>query len=106
MLAHHSEKRSAMNNRLAFEQSYGKNPPQAAHELARFRATHPLKHTLAAGIQWEYIATGRGLEAVLILPGLLGIGEMSFQHTRAFETDYRVIAPSYPVEVTTVKQMT
>ena len=79
---------------------------QTVDELVRFRATHPLKHTGLQGVEWEYIAAGRGSEALLILPGLLGIGEMSFQHIRAFEDDYRVIAPSYPFEITTMEQMT
>jgi pimeloyl-ACP methyl ester carboxylesterase len=95
-----------MNNTLVFDQYYRNVSPQTADELVRFRATHPLKHTFVHGIQWEYIAAGRGSEALLILPGLLGIGEMSFQHIRAFETEYRVIAPSYPFEITTMKQMT
>ena len=73
-----------MNNTLVFDQYYRNVPPQAVDELINFRATHPLKHTFAYGIQWEYIVAGRGSEALLILPGLLGFGEMSFQHIRAF----------------------
>jgi pimeloyl-ACP methyl ester carboxylesterase len=95
-----------MKNDLAFDQSYGKTPPQTANELASFRVTHPFKHTWVSGCQWEYIDAGRGSEVLLILPGLLGIGEMSFQHIGAFETDCRVIAPSYPFEITTMQQMT
>ena len=93
-----------MNNGLAFDQNYRHVLRQTVDELTRFRATHPLKHTFVHDVQWEYIATGRGSEALLILPGLLGIGEMSFQHIRAFENDYCVIAPSYPFELTTVNQ--
>jgi maspardin len=95
-----------MNNALVFDQYYRNVPPQTVDELARFRATHPLKHTFVYGVRWEYIAAGHGSEALLILPGLLGFGEMSFQHIRAFESEYRVIAPSYPFEITTTQQMT
>jgi pimeloyl-ACP methyl ester carboxylesterase len=94
-----------MNDSLALNPHYRQVKPQAVNELARFRATHPLKQTFVHGIRWEYIAAGHAAEALLILPGLLGIGEMSFQHIQAFETDYRVIAPSYPVEITTVQQI-
>ena len=94
-----------MNNTLVFDQYYRNVPPQTVDELVRFRATHPLQHTFVHGVLWEYIAAGRGSEALLILPGLLGIGEMSFQHIRVFETEYRVITPSYPFEITTMKQM-
>jgi len=94
-----------MNSSLAFEQHYGDISRQTADELIHFRATHPVRHTFVHGVRWEYLVAGRGAEALLILPGLLGIGEMSFQHIRAFETDYRVIAASYPFELTTMTQM-
>lgn len=95
-----------MNNSLTSDQFYRHVPRHAVSELAHFRATHPIKHTVVLGVRWEYIAAGHGSEALLILPGLLGLGEMSFQHIRAFETEYRVIAPSYPFEITTMPQLT
>ena len=83
-----------------------RNVPRAEQDrLLRFRSTHPVKRLTAGGTQWEYITSGRGDETLLILPGLLGIGEMSFQHILAFEDEYRVIAPSYPLALTTVEQM-
>jgi len=94
-----------MTDSLAFDRYYRNVSHQEVDELVRFRATHPNKHTFVHGIKWDYIASGNGSEALLILPGLLGFGEMSFQHIRAFENDYRVIAPSYPVEIATVKQL-
>lgn len=89
----------------AFERLYRNAPPAEKDRLLRFRSTHPVKRLTAGGTQWEYIASGRGDEALLILPGLLGIGEMSFQHILAFEGETRVIAPSYPFTLTTVEQM-
>ena len=80
--------------------------PSAERErLLRFRATHPVKSTVVAGASWEHIACGHGAQTLLILPGLLGIGEMSFDHILAFESEYRVIAPTYPFAVTTVAQL-
>ncbi len=94
-----------MNNRLVFDRTYRDVPRREVDELVHFRSTHPVKHTTASGIKWEYLVSGLGSEALLILPGLLGFGEMSFQHIGAFENDYRVIAPSYPFELTTVAQL-
>jgi pimeloyl-ACP methyl ester carboxylesterase len=95
-----------MNQNVTDDRSGQTVPRQEFAQLDSFRATHPVKHTFVQGVKWEYIAAGHGLEALLILPGLLGFGEMSFQHIQAFETDCRVIAPSYPFELTTVQQMT
>jgi pimeloyl-ACP methyl ester carboxylesterase len=100
-----AEKNNIMNSRLVFDRTYRDAPRQAVDELVRFRGAHPLKRAGRQGVEWEYIISGRGSEALLILPGLLGFGEMSFQHIQAFEDDYRVIAPSYPFELTTVKQL-
>ena len=99
------EMRSDVNNGPAFDRYYRNVPRQKLDQLVRFRAAHPVKHALAYGVKWNYIASGRGSEALLILPGLLGIGEMSFQHIQAFENDYCVIVPSYPCELTIVNQM-
>jgi pimeloyl-ACP methyl ester carboxylesterase len=64
-------------------------------ELHTFRATHPLKHTTVGRVRWEYIASGDGDEALLILPGGAMVGEAGFTRIPAYEKDYRVIAPSY-----------
>jgi pimeloyl-ACP methyl ester carboxylesterase len=65
-------------------------------ELRQFRATHPLKHTTVAGVDWDYIASGEGEDALLILPGGAMVGEAGFTRIPAFEDRYRVIAPDYP----------
>ena len=64
-------------------------------ELREFRATHPLKHTTVEGVGWDYIASGEGDEALLLLPGGAMVGESLFTRIPAFEESYRVIAPSY-----------
>jgi len=93
-----------MNN-LAFDQFYASVPAAERKALLGFRAAHPLKSLAVHGTPWEYIAAGRGAEALLILPGLLGIGEMSFQHILVFENNYRVVAPSYPFNFMTIDPM-
>ncbi|HEX2729935.1 MAG TPA: alpha/beta fold hydrolase [Rubrobacteraceae bacterium] len=64
-------------------------------ELRRFRATHPTKHTSVNGVDWEYIVSGEGEEALLILPGGAMVGEAGFTRIPNYEQGYRVIAPSY-----------
>ncbi|CAG0927972.1 2-hydroxymuconate semialdehyde hydrolase [Thermoflexales bacterium] len=100
-----AEKSTVRHNRPAFEHTDRDVPRQAVDELVHFRESHSLKHVVVNGVAWEYFAAGRGSEALLILPGLLGFGEMSFQHIQAFENDYCVIAPNYPWVFTTVKQL-
>jgi pimeloyl-ACP methyl ester carboxylesterase len=64
-------------------------------ELREFRTTHPPKRVTVDGVGWEYIASGDGEEALLILPGGAMVGEAGFTRIPAFEDRYRVIAPSY-----------
>jgi pimeloyl-ACP methyl ester carboxylesterase len=64
-------------------------------ELRGFRAAHPLKHTTVEGVGWDYIASGEGDQALLLLPGGAMVGEAGFTRIPAFEENYRVIAPSY-----------
>ncbi|MDF2704265.1 MAG: hypothetical protein K0S10_3211, partial [Rubrobacteraceae bacterium] len=64
-------------------------------ELRKFRATHPPKHTTVSGVGWDYLASGEGEEAFLLLPGGAMVGESLFTRIPAFEESYRVIAPSY-----------
>ena len=90
---------------LTLDRLYANVPHEEKEQLLQFRATHRVKHTAVAGAHWEYIACGRGAETLLILPGLLGIGEMSFHHILAFESEYRVLAPTYPFDLTTVAQL-
>lgn len=92
-------------NTITFDRRYVNVPYTDKDQLSRFRAAHPVKHAAVAGADWEYIVCGRGTETLLILPGLLGIGEMSFNHILAFESEHRVIAPTYPFAATTMPQL-
>lgn len=63
--------------------------------LRKFRITHPLKRVTVDGVRWEYIASGEGEKALLILPGGAMVGEAGLTRIPAFEERYRFIAPSY-----------
>lgn len=65
-------------------------------QLAAFRRRCPPRTRLVDGTAFRYHITGPGDAAVVILPGLLGEGEMSFQIATFLGTLHRVIVPSWP----------
>jgi hypothetical protein len=71
-------------------------PPDLSKTLRRFRETHPYQDCDLDGIHWEYIASGQGRQAVLILGGGLSMGETAFQTILRLENRFRAISPSYP----------
>lgn len=73
-----------------------------AEALAAFRATHPLRTLIVAGIPWEYRVSGTGHDAVLMIHGGTGSSESIFRYTLALEGDHRVITPTVPTAVTTM----
>ena len=87
------------------EPGSGSSQDDQWHKLLQFRATHPTTTRVIHGTTWEYIACGRGIQSVLILPGLLGFGEMTFQHIQGLEEQYRVLVPSYPFSLPTMAQL-
>ena len=80
----------------SFDELYRDAPPDQRELLRDFRATHPHQHTSVNGVAWEYIASGQGDQAVLILGGGLSVGESSFRNILRLEKRYRVLSPSYP----------
>ncbi|HEU0185364.1 MAG TPA: alpha/beta hydrolase [Blastocatellia bacterium] len=83
-----------------FNEIYAGVPTEHVERLKAFRSTHRYKHLVFDGVEWEYISCGRGERTMLLLPGGLTTGESAFQLITAFEKDYRVIAPSYPLSLT------
>ena len=88
----------------AFDRIYRDVPQEQKEQLITFRATHPAKNIAEAGTDWEYLSGGRGEEALLYLTGAFGRGENAFRRILALESEYRVVAPSYP-SVTTMVQL-
>jgi pimeloyl-ACP methyl ester carboxylesterase len=75
------------------------------HQLRQFRRTHPYKYLNIAGVEWRYIRSGEGEEAILLLPGAPGICETSFQQILWLERTYCLLSVIYPSAVTTIAQM-
>jgi pimeloyl-ACP methyl ester carboxylesterase len=70
-------------------------PGEQLAQFQKFRAAYPFKHATIDGVAWEYIAAGQVNEPLLLLPGALGVPDMSWQHITYFAGRYRVIAPAY-----------
>ncbi len=78
---------------------YKDAPKEQVEHLIKFRESHPCKYVDVAGVQWEYIACGRGRDTLLLLPGGLLIADHVFNYIEMLEDAYRVIVPSYtPLE--------
>ena len=74
-----------------------RDAPDGLYELLRhFRAAHPYQHLDVNGVRWEYVASGQGRQALMILGGGISVGETSFQTILRLESRFRVISPSYP----------
>ena len=70
-------------------------PGEQLKRFQRFRAAHPYEQATIDGVAWEYITAGGGDEALLLLPGALGVPDLNWQHITHFARRYRVISPSY-----------
>src|SRR5579871_4509924 len=70
--------------------------------LARFRRSHKPKTLESLGIDWSYYAAGTSDNAIVLLHGGGGAGDVFFAYIEELAADFRVIAPSLPPTVTTV----
>jgi len=91
--------RNSSSNRPAFEDIYRNVPTDQVAHLKDFRRTHPYKYLSVGETSWEYIASGKGKQTLLLLPGALSVGESTFPLITAFENDYRIISPSYSLSL-------
>jgi pimeloyl-ACP methyl ester carboxylesterase len=76
-----------------FEQLYAEVPEAQKAQLFSFRECHPYKQIKANRKSWRYIVTGRGLAAVVFLPGAFLPADMWFYQMTALADRYRVLAP-------------
>lgn len=67
------------------------------HQLLRtFRHTHPPRTQVINGVTWSYLAGGVGDEAVILLPGALGVADTSFHYMLTLASRYRMLSIDYP----------
>jgi pimeloyl-ACP methyl ester carboxylesterase len=73
-------------------------------QLLNFRATHPVKHHVARGVQWDYLMGGQGNEWVLLLHPTGSCAESLFPYMLQLEQTYQVLAPTFPQGATTIAE--
>jgi pimeloyl-ACP methyl ester carboxylesterase len=78
------------------EEIYRDVPAEQRDELFRFRDTHAGKRLTTRGATWDYIVSGQGDQAVVVLGGALSTGEAAYRTITRWEQTYHVLAPSYP----------
>ncbi len=71
-------------------------------DLYRFRDRYPARTVRIRGVDWEYVACGRGAQTLLLLPGAPGRAESTFRYILGLEDNYRIIAPTYPGQSSTL----
>ena len=79
-----------------FEELYRNVPAEQREAFCSFRASHPYRQIDCGRDHWEYITSGQGEEALLILGGGLSVGESSFRTILRLEDRFRVLSPTYP----------
>jgi len=66
------------------------------NNLRLFRNEYPCHQKEIAGVSWEYILAGEGLPPILLLPGILGSAESTWQLVKLLAKNHRVLAVTYP----------
>jgi pimeloyl-ACP methyl ester carboxylesterase len=80
----------------SFDAIYADVPPEQAQRLRAFRESHPAKAINMNGVTWEYLASGQGQQAILLLVGGLRVADAAFRSIPMLEGDFRVVTPTYP----------
>jgi pimeloyl-ACP methyl ester carboxylesterase len=77
--------------RQSFEELYAGVPTEQKAQLLDFRERHRYKEIKANRKTWRYIATGRGEEALVFLPGAFLPADMWFYQVDALADRYRIL---------------
>ncbi|MCI0408824.1 MAG: alpha/beta hydrolase, partial [Acidobacteria bacterium] len=75
-------------------------PQDLDQSLRRFLASHSARTIERDGRPWQYLVAGRKAPAQLVLPGAVGNAESTFLSILELESDFRLLAPSYPAVAT------
>jgi pimeloyl-ACP methyl ester carboxylesterase len=82
--------------RVSFEEVYAKVDSAQIQSLQSFRAAHPAQTLNVNGVNWEYVAFGKGKETILFLHGMTGAYDIWWNQMEALQDSYRVISVTYP----------
>ena len=89
--------------RVPFNEVYAKAEESESVSLSAFRINHPPSLLEVNGVEWEYLAMGEGEETILFLHGMTGAYDIWWHQLEALQSDYRVIAVTYPAVNTLVE---
>jgi maspardin len=84
-----------MKSHLLHNRSVGV-PALQIDNLQQFRREVQMCRVEHNGLTWEYIKAGKGEASMLLLPGILGTAESSWQLISHFSKRCRVLSPNYP----------
>lgn len=79
-----------------FAEVYANAPADRAASLQAFRANYPTSTITVDGLDWEYLAVGKGPQTIVFLHGMTGSYDIWWQQIEALQGDYRIIAVTYP----------
>ncbi len=82
--------------RVPFNEVYAKAEESESVSLSAFRINYPPSLLEVNGVEWEYLAMGEGEETILFLHGMTGAYDIWWHQLDALQSDYRVIAVTYP----------
>ncbi|MBK8420792.1 alpha/beta hydrolase [Candidatus Villigracilis saccharophilus] len=82
--------------RVPFNEVYAKAEESESVSLSAFRINYPPSLLEVNGVEWEYLAMGEGEETILFLHGMTGAYDIWWHQLEALQSDYRVIAVTYP----------
>ncbi len=81
---------------VPFDEVYAKVDAAEVESLSAFRSAYPPKSIDVNGTSWEYVSMGTGDETILFLHGMTGAYDIWWHQLDALQSNYRVIAVTYP----------
>jgi len=78
------------------EDVYTKAPVDKVVSLQAFLVDDPTSTLTMDGLNWEYLAVGKGPQTIVFLHGMTSSYDIWWQQIEAFQGDCRVIAMTYP----------
>jgi pimeloyl-ACP methyl ester carboxylesterase len=79
-----------------FAEVYANAPADKTASLQAFRTNYPTRTITVDDLDWEYLSVGKGPQTIVFLHGMTGSYDIWWQQFEALQSNYRVIAMTYP----------
>lgn len=83
-------------SKVPFDEVYAKVPEKVSASLLNFRSSHNFEQIEVDETTWNYIATGKGPEVILLLHGMTGAYDIWWQIIALLKDRYRIVSLTYP----------